>query len=421
MLLRFSVTNHRSLRDRQEISLVASSLDDDPASLIDCRQVPDRKLLPALVVYGANASGKSNLVDAMRWMRNAVLHSHREGTPGGGVPRNPFLLDPAAAAASSRADIDFVVDDVRYHYGFEATEAAFTAEWLFAFPHDRRQVLFERDGSTFQFGRHLKGRNHIISDLTRPNSLFLSAAAQNGHDDMTKLSQYFQDITVDERQLHELEAGLADEPLDPRVIEFLKAAGTGIIGSRIRRVNLPDNVSELQHVIGGVFSKFLNQPFQAPWTGKQATFLQLAHKGAGERLTYFELARESDGTRRLLMILVPLFQTLDKGSVMVLDELDASLHTQACEMIFALFSSPTTNNKGAQLIATTHDTNLLRSPHLRRDQVWLAEKDAEGASHLYPLTQFRTRKSDNLARGYLQGRYGAIPFARPVSDAPVTL
>jgi hypothetical protein len=101
---------------------------------------------------------------------------------------------------------------------------------------------------------------------------------------------------------------------------------------------------------------------------------------------------------------------------MVVDELDASLHTQACEALLALFASPKTNPKGAQLIATTHDTNLLRSPLLRRDQVWFTEKDGEGATHLYPLTDFRTRKGDNLERGYLQGRYGAIPFAGSPAD-----
>jgi AAA15 family ATPase/GTPase len=126
--------------------------------------------------------------------------------------------------------------------------------------------------------------------------------------------------------------------------------------------------------------------------------------------------QEIDGTQRLLRLLVPLFKALDTGSAMVLDELDASLHTQACELVTALFSSPRTNPKKAQILATTHDTNLLRSAYLRRDQVWLAEKDAKGATHLYPLTDFRTRKGDKLARGYLQGRYGAIPFAGSPSD-----
>jgi hypothetical protein len=149
---------------------------------------------------------------------------------------------------------------------------------------------------------------------------------------------------------------------------------------------------------------------------EKAAHLQLAHQGADGRAVYFDLQQESDGTRRLLRLMIPAFRALDAGAIMAVDELDSSLHTRACELVVALFSNSVTNPKGAQLIATTHDTNLLVSSHLRRDQVWLAEKDPEGATHVYPLTDFRTRKSDNLERGYLEGRYGAIPFAGRPSD-----
>jgi hypothetical protein len=141
MLLRFGVTNHRSLRDRQELSFVASSLDDGEAGLIASRHVPGHKLLPVVVIYGANASGKTAVIDALRWMRSVVLFSHSRGRPDGGVPRMPFALDAALAAAPSRCEIDFIVEDVRYHYGFEATDQAFASEWLFAFPNERRQAL----------------------------------------------------------------------------------------------------------------------------------------------------------------------------------------------------------------------------------------------------------------------------------------
>src|ERR1019366_8784531 len=144
MLLRFGVQNLRSIHDKQELSLVASALDDTPAGLIDCPAAGGR-LLPAVVVYGANASGKSNLVKALRWMRQAVLLSHTSGEPEGGVPRRPFALDPASRTAPTTCDVDFVIDDVRYHYGFEASDQAFVREWLYSFPNGRRQILFERE------------------------------------------------------------------------------------------------------------------------------------------------------------------------------------------------------------------------------------------------------------------------------------
>ena len=433
MLLRFGVTNHRSLRDHQELSLVASSLGGPTAGLIPCRQVPGGHLLPVVVTYGANASGKSNLVSALRWMRSNVLYSHSRGEPDGGVSRMPFALDPASATAPSQVEMDFIVNDVRYHYGFEATDDVFTAEWLFSFPNEKRQVLFERNGMRFRFGRGLKGRNRIISELTRKNSLFLSAAAQNGHEELTRISRYFQGMMVKELSNDELTENLLDKAVDARIIGFLKNAGTGVMGYQIKNANSFHFIKEIDpnksfeqtieslhqesHKTGKmVVAKFSDRVVKIHQPHHEQPQLQLAHSGINEEPVYFDMDDESEGTRRLLGLLVPVFHALDTGAVMVVDELDASLHTHACEMLLALFSSPETNPKGAQLIATTHDTNLLRSKHLRRDQIWLTEKDPEGATHLYPLTDFRTRATDDLERGYLQGRFGAIPFAGRAAD-----
>jgi AAA15 family ATPase/GTPase len=156
------------------------------------------------------------------------------------------------------------------------------------------------------------------------------------------------------------------------------------------------------------------------WLDEGRGVIQLAHKGRDGSVVFLDLDSESAGTRRLLMLLGGVFSALDQGAPLLVDELDASLHTQACEAVLRLFCSPETNPLGAQIIATTHDTNLLRSPVLRRDQIWFTEKDAEGATHLYPLTDIRTRKGDNFEKGYLQGRYGAIPFAGQIPDLVAT-
>ncbi len=158
MLLRFGVKNFRSIRDMQELSLVASALNDPDGGLIDCPPADDR-ILPAVIVYGANASGKSNLVRALRWMGQSILLSHSRGVADGGVPRRPFALDPSGHATPTTCDIDFVIDNVRYHYGFDATDQVFSREWLHSFPNGRRQMLFERDLQEFEFGRNLRGRN----------------------------------------------------------------------------------------------------------------------------------------------------------------------------------------------------------------------------------------------------------------------
>ena len=125
---------------------------------------------------------------------------------------------------------------------------------------------------------------------------------------------------------------------------------------------------------------------------------------------YFDFQQESTGTQRLIVLLRQIYKSLDTGTPIIIDELDASLHSKACEAVVALFVSPKTNPRGAQLIATTHDTNLMRSPLLRRDQIWLTEKSSEGATELFSLSDFPTRATDNLERAYMQGRFGATPF-----------
>lgn len=414
MLLRFVVSNHLSIRDRQELSLVASSLSDTEDGLIECASSPTGFVLPAVVVYGANASGKSNLVGALESMRRMVLLSHSEGKPDGGVlGRQHFRLDGACAAAPSHFEVDFVLDDVRHHYGFRATSEAFVSEWLLDYPFGRPRTLFEREGGEFRFGRGLKGRNRLIADLTRQNSLFLSAAAQNGHEKLTSVFSYFQNINgvrgqaISGRLASDF---LPDEKLDPRVVDFLGKADTGIMDYRFRVEELAESDRELM-------SKLSRLGVRTP--PDRTSYIELAHRGS-EGEVYLELEHESAGTRRLLVILTRLFEALDSGTLLVVDELDVSLHTQASQALLEFFCSRRTNRWGAQLIATVHDTNLLDAPPLRRDQVWFTQKAADGAIKAYPLSDIRTRKGDNLERGYLQRRYGAAPPQLRTADfAPV--
>jgi AAA15 family ATPase/GTPase len=420
MLLRFSVANHLSIREPQALSLVASSLKDIENGLIACAMVPGGRLLPAAVIYGANASGKSNFIDAIGFMRLAVLSSHSGGGPGTSVPRKPYALDPACEDAPSIFEVDFVVGGVRHRYGFEALDKEFRAEWLYAFPSNRRQMLFERGPrNDFKFGRTLKGRNRIIADLTRPNSLFISAAAQNDHEQLSKIVEFFQCLSSVTTIFVPAEVRLQGEEVDDRVIRFLDQIGTGVITFRQLEDEVSEQVQSMTQEFNTVIRRYIKDvegvELEIPMRAKRRR-IELGHRGRDGKTIFFKLARESAGTRRLLPLLLRAFWALDKGAPLLIDELDASLHTHACEAVLALFCSGNTNPNGAQLIATTHDTNLLRSPLLRRDQVWFTEKDAEGATQLYPLTDIRTRTGDNLERGYLQGRYGAIPSAELLSD-----
>lgn len=411
MLLRFSVSNHLSIRDSQELLFTASSLKDPTDGLIDCAAAPNGSVVPAVVLYGANASGKSNLLEAITAMRHMVLRSHTEGDPGGGVPRQAFRLDTESSRRPSRFEIDFLLDGVRHHYGFEANDTEFSSEWLYAFPKSHRRSLFVRDHDEYRFGRDLKGRNSVIAGLTRPNSLYVSAAAQNRHEQLSAVFGYF-------LSFHgfmgvgvagpEASAWLVNEHVDSRVIDFLGKIDTGICDYKRTERELPEEMRTFQRELFELVRKRSNGPIEFDAEGKQVA-VELGHRSRDGKPVFLDLNLESSGTRRLLLVLSLVFRALDEGTPLAIDELDASLHTLAVAEVLKLFCSPETNPRGAQLIATTHDTNLMDTSVLRRDQFWFTAKDADGATHLYPLTDIRTRGSDNFEWGYLQGRYGAVP------------
>ena len=372
MLLRFSVSNRLSMRDRQELSLTASSLKDPTQGLIDCPSAPSGSVLPAALIYGANASGKSNLIDSIRAMKEMVLNSHRKEEPGGGVPlRRPFALDPANPPSPTGFDVDFVLDGVRHHYGFEASDEAFLSEWLYAFPKGHRRMLFEREGDVFHFGRALGGKNKTIAALVRPNSLYVSAAAQNGHKHLSGVFAYFRAIRgfggMDVRK-EAVSSYFVEEEPEARVIEFLAKIGTGIIDYR-----------------------------------RKESAIELGHRGHDGRPVFLSMGRESAGTRRLLFVLDLVFRALDKGVPLCIDELDASLHTHASEAVLALFCSRDTNPKGAQLIATTHDIELMRWGVLRRDQLWFTDKDTWRSDPNLSVDRHSNPKRGRLRQGVSSG------------------
>lgn len=413
MLLRFGVENHRSIRERQELSFAASSLKDCSDGLIPCDAVDGGSVIPAVVILGANASGKTSFVSAIRLMRSHVLYSHTQGAPEGGVPRHVFLLDQTYADKPSRFDIDFMIDGIRYHYGFEATDEVYQSEWLYQFPKAHRRKLFERNGNKFDFGRSLKGQNGGIANLTRKNSLFLSAAAQNAHEQLFPIYNYFREITFVNSSSFSVPSALRtfDEVgFKKRVISFLHALDTGVVDYKRTEKNMPEKRNEYMREFNALIDRYTGEEVETKIKDKKKMIeIQLTHRGVGGDNFPLDLSLESAGTLKLMLILSEIFKAFSKGMPIVIDELDISLHTFSTENLVRLFCSQNLNKIGAQLIATSHDTNLLGSNSLRRDQFWFAEKNAIGVTEMFPLTDVRTRKGDNLELGYLQGRYGAVP------------
>jgi predicted ATPase len=404
MLIEFRVENHRSLRDEQVLTLAAAKRVGDPSDPRP-RTVTgyEEKLLPAAVIYGANASGKSNVLSALGFMQEAVLLSHRKWEPDGGVPRSPFAWGEKRNEPSM-FEVTFLVENVKYVYGFFVNDEAVEEEWLFAWPKHRKQVWFEREGTRFKFGEHLRGPNEVVKEVTRPNALFLSVAAQHQHTQLVPIFSWFGEnnfATVGVR-FYPLSTRIAvslfptdeDKAFAQLVLPLLKAADVGI-------VDIKNETTEKGGLIG------------------PRVFCQ--HK-PGDDNSWLDLKEESQGTITLFRIAAPVFDALKQGALLLIDELELSLHPLLGLALVRLFNNPESNPKSAQIVFTTHDTNLLgttlgESP-LRRDQIWFTEKDKEGATVLYPLTDYKPRKAENLERGYLLGRYGAIPFLGDMARIP---
>jgi len=410
MLIRFRARNFRSLRDEQELSMVAA-LKDGGRGVVQIDSL-GLDLLQVAGIYGANAAGKSNVLDALRFMQTAVTSSHRQWRPEGPIPHEPFVLDPAWRSRPSRFAIDFLLEDLHFQYGFELNSEIVLREWLHAFPNKRRQTWFTRDQQEFTFGRSLKGANRTIQGLTRSNSLFLSAAAENNHPSLGSVYQWlasgllFMRRDDEDVRLSSLAVNLTLGDQDrTAVLDLLRLADLGIVDVKARRYpKLP-----LQEL-----AKLVMNPEQT----KPLARLELYHRSQGEPVA-LSIEQESRGTLAWLSLVGSILNALNRGTVLCIDELDSSLHPLLATETIKIFESPARNKHRAQLIFNTHDTtilgNLLRSPSLRRDQVWFVEKDQEGATKLYPLTDFKPRNLENLERGYLQGRYGAVPFIEPAA------
>ena len=418
MLLRFRFSNFRSFRDEQELSLVASPLSELPESVIERPAVPDG-ILPVAAIYGANASGKSNVLKAISFALRAVRDSFSRWPPNGPIPHLPFALDQTAKTKPSRFVLDFLCKGVRFQYGFAADSAFIHEEWLHTFPHGRQQHWFDRKrGSPIQFGRMMTGENRQIESMARSNSLFLSAAAQANHPTLSDLYGWFNGPAVDDTPplfLLPASARLLQDKgeLLQWIGKILGSADVGIAGLRVKKKHFKRNDSTIVSAMSSAFATMApdqtRESFEQELRDSLVEF-EFDHRSRVGAVALSE-EQESDGTLAFLALLRPVLTSVRNGKLVLIDELDRSLHPLLAKQLIQIFNSGRANSgRGAQAIFNTHDTNLLGRDILRRDQIWFTEKDDSGASHLYPLTDFKPRKGEDLESGYLQGRYGAIPF-----------
>lgn len=413
MIVEFSASNYRSIYDEQRLSMVAAKLNGRNSCITTTPFTIAPEVLPIALIYGANASGKTNILNALRFMKSAVTSSFKESSEVPRVPRNTFKLIAAASDEPSKFEIVFINDGVLHQYGFECSDTEFVNEWMYVYPRNRRQLWFERDNGEFRFGEKLRGHTKVISELTNSDALFLSVAVSSGHEQLSSVSEYIKSINIELDYAVEASSIISkyqDRDLDPRTLNFLSILGTGITSYEKSTIEMPEELRAKAFKFAKALKELHDDDSEVT---EDNTFfkkdVRFYHEGAEEDTLPLRADQESAGSLRLIMLLEAAFEALDTGGVLVVDELDASLHTRACQQIAALFISPKFNIKGAQIIATTHDTNMLSYEKLRRDEVWFVEKDVSGKSVLYSATDFKVREGTNLEKAYLDDRLGGIP------------
>lgn len=382
--------------------MAASSLKDSKSFTMSAPGV-DQFVLPSLAIYGANASGKTNVLKSLRFMALAVADSHRSWKPGEPIGRQPFSEN----GSPSLHEIDFLLLGVRYCYGFRLNDAAILEEWLYAYPRGKKQTWFHRHaGRPMIFSAKLTGPNKAIEILMRKDSLFLSTAAQNNHELLMPIYLWVSNLRLaviglggralnDPSNFNVTPLLCDDHAFKASVSQLVRQADLGIADIAVEEVDFPESVRR----------SFTAVTSELPKNRR----LRLVHQ-LGKDSAKFDEDMESTGTLAYLWVLGPILHALNRGAVLCIDELESSLHPLLASQLVRLFNEKSTNSKGAQLIFNTHDATLLDLANLRRDQIWFTEKSEEGTSHLYPLTDFKPRLNENLRSGYLQGRYGAIPF-----------
>ena len=425
MLIQFSAKNYLSFKDEQTLSLtMAKGGELVNSNTFRSNLSAPAGLLKTAVIYGPNASGKSNLLAALVAIKRIVTDSATEWQRGKELPVIPFLLDEMSAESPSEFEIVFVADGVRYQYGFAATSERVHEEWLLAFPKVKPQRWFTRiwnekmNTYEWEMGNSFTGQKQIWQNATRSNALFLSTAVHLNSEQLQPIFDWFNNnlrATSFSGSYQELEftsSRCKDSNELKKVVEYLKVADLGIDdisvkAERISAKHLPDNMPEEAKIY------FLEKEIDA-----NVFDIRTIHKTNQGNTVIFNFSLESEGTQKFFALAGPIIDTLENGYVLIIDELHSNFHPKMVRFLVDLFHDEKTNPNNAQLIFTSHETSILSQELFRRDQIWFCEKNKEQATILYPLTDFSPRKGrENLVAGYLSGRYGALPYLN-TADLP---
>ncbi|VVB94302.1 AAA domain, putative AbiEii toxin, Type IV TA system [uncultured archaeon] len=436
MLIEFSVENFRSIKERVTLSMVSSSDKSLDNNLIRTDSLEKESLLRSALIYGANASGKSNVILAFKFLKGLVRNSHKNQKDIK-IRVSPFKLDADYPSKPSKFEVIFIKNNTKYVYGVSVTTEKVIDEYLYHYPKGRRAILFVRENTTdYKFITDIKEQK-FLSERTLENVLYLSSSTQLNY---TKLSEAFDWFNGDLKVITpESEVNMIaftinrfnkDNNLKEYMLKALTEADLGIddFSASFEKVSTDEGTKASTDEGSMDISKILGALEKMSLADNRGSVLISDRKGnlrkidvrtihtslkgtSNELKVPFKFEEESDGTKKIFSLIGPWIDALSNGRILIVDELDTKLHHRLNLFLIKLFHDPTQNTKNAQLIFTTHNTNLLDLDLFRRDQVWFTEKNPNtGSTDLYSLLEFKPRKDQNIQKGYIAGRYGAIPF-----------
>lgn len=437
MLIRFHVSNFLSFYDEIELSMIPGKVRKHPNHVVDPKNKANISVLRTAIIYGANASGKSNLVKALKFARNFILKGVEAKES---IPRIHFKLNTSATKEPSKFEFEIICDNQSYVYGFKLDQARIHEEWLYEILKTKEKLLFERettsDGETtvdfdnikFDSEKEVDFLNFVAMG-TRPNQLFLTESIERDIKHFDMIDKWFRnnlEIIFPSTQWPLLASVGKDQDLGSELVDYLARLGTGICGFKLARVDVEKEFPK------GLIDEFRKLPldkkplilgggpegerylFEIENGEIKASKLMLKHQMCdSDQEVLFDMSEESDGTRRLMDLFPGIANLEGEDKVFVVDELDRSLHPVLSQELLKLFLEE--DNKTSQLIATTHESNLLDLDLLRRDEIWFIEKDTGGDSNVYSLEEYAPRHDKDIEKGYMRGRYGAIPIIGDIS------
>lgn len=404
MFVKFSVQNFLSFKDLNSLELIASNITQHEENTIDTKQY---KLLKSVAIFGANASGKSNLFKAMQFARDFVLSSSKESQANEKIHVTPFLLSTKTESEPSLFEFVFLKNNTKYRYGFRLNNSIVVDEWLFAASKVKESLLFERHEQDIKVGAKFKEGSKII-ELTRKNALFLSVVAQFNGKIAESIIEWFYGLRII--------TGL--QTYNSVTIEYLKAlenkkefmdilniADSSIQDFQFKELDIekaPKYIKEELERIKALGAKYELMPEIKTYNNKYNDKNNVA--GTVE----FDFNKnESKGTQHLFSLTGPILDTIENSNILVIDEFECNLHPLISRFLIKLFHL---KNKNAQFIFNTHDTKLLNNKYFRRDQIYFVDKDQFGGSSLYSLYDYNIRYDRTFDKDYLEGKYKAIPF-----------